>query len=119
FRVDRAENAEPRALRFARREIPGGDAAQFVRAGLRGAGNLRVSARVHASAEELESRVVRWFEIQPIDEHSCLVRTEDSDLRWVAFGLALCDAQVSDVQPAELCELLNGWSARLLQGSET
>lgn len=119
FRVDRAENAEPRALRFARREIPGGDAAQFVRAGLRGAGNLRVSARVHASVEELESRVGRWFEIQPIDEHSCLVRTEDSDLRWVAFGLALCDAQVSDVRPAALREVLASWSSNLSSGSGT
>lgn len=117
FRVDRAENAEPRALRFAPREIPGGDAAQFVRAGLRGAGNLRVSALVHASAEEVESRVGRWFEIQPMDENSCMVRTEDSDLRWVAFGLALCEAKVSEVQPAELLELMADWSLRFRAAS--
>lgn len=119
FRVDRAENAQPRALRFAPREIPGGDPAQFVRAGLRGAGNLRVSARVHASAEDLESRIGRWFEIQPLDEHSCIVRTEESALRWVAFGLALCEAEVSDAQPAELGELMMDWSSRLARASGT
>lgn len=116
FRVDRAENAEPRALRFAPRDIPGGDAAQFVRAGLRGAGNLRVSALVHAGAEVVESRIGRWFEIQPIDENSCMVRTEDSDLRWVAFGLALCEAQISEVQPAELRRILTEWLLNLSPG---
>jgi len=116
FRVDRAENAQPRALRFAPREIPGGDAAQFVRAGLRGAGQPQVSARVHASVEELVPRIGRWFEIEPLNEHSCMVRTDGADLRWVAFGLALSEAHVSDVQPAELCELLTAWSAKLAPG---
>ena len=116
FRVDRAENARPRALRFAPREIPGGDAAQFVRTGLRGSGQQQVSARVHAGAEELTSRIGRWFEIQPLDEHSCVVRTDGTDLRWTAFGLALSEAEVSDVEPAELRGLLSSWSARLAPG---
>ncbi|MCW4466903.1 YafY family transcriptional regulator [Glutamicibacter sp. MNS18] len=117
FRVDRAENAQPRALRFAPREIPGGDAAQFVRAGLRGSGHPQVSARVHASTAELAPRVGRWFEIQPLDEHSCMLRSENADLRWAAFGLALCEAPVSEVQPTELRDLLASWSSNLSTGS--
>ncbi|MFJ2619789.1 helix-turn-helix transcriptional regulator [Glutamicibacter sp. NPDC087344] len=119
FRVDRAENAQPRALRFAPRQIPGGDAAQFVRTGLRGSGNLQASARVYASAQELFSRVGRWFEIQPLDEVSCRVSITESDLRWVAFGLAMCEARVTEVQPAQLRELLVDWSNRLAPGSDT
>lgn len=118
FRVDRAENAQPRALRFAPRQIPGGEAAQFVRAGLRGAGQIQVSVRVHACAEVVTSRIGKWFEIQPVDEHSCLVRSEESDLRWVAFGLALCEAELTDVQPTELRTLLARWSANLGQQSQ-
>ena len=117
FRVDRAENAQPRALRFASREIPGGDAAQFVRAGLRGSGHPQVSARVHASPAELAPLVGRWFEIQPLDEHSCMLRSENADLRWAAFGLALCEAPVSEVQPTELRDLLASWSSNLSTGS--
>ena len=118
FRVDRAENAQPRALRFAPREIPGGDAAQFVRAGLRGSGHPQVSVRVQASAAKLAPLVGRWFEIQPLDEHSCMLRSDNADLRWAAFGLALCDAPVSEVQPTELRDLLASWTANLSSGPE-
>lgn len=113
FRVDRAEQAEPRALRFAPREIPGGDAAQFVRKGLRGAGVQPISARVHAGAAEVASRIGQWFEIQPLDEHSCMVRTENANLQWAAFGLAQSAAKVSDVQPEGLRKLLDAWSSNL------
>lgn len=115
FRVDRAENTDPRALRFAPRQIPGGEAAQFVRNGLRGSGVQPVSARVHSSAKALAPLIGRWFEIDPIDDRSCMVRTENADLRWAAFGLALSEAPVSEVQPKELRELLSEWSARLAQ----
>lgn len=113
FRVDRALNPSPRALRFAPREVPGGDAAAFVRAGLRGSGQPEVSARIQASAEKLEPLIGRWFQIQQIDENSCLVRTENMDLRWAAFGLAMSEAKVSDVQPKELRALLDSWISNL------
>ncbi|HJX77890.1 helix-turn-helix transcriptional regulator [Glutamicibacter sp.] len=118
FRVDRAQNPSPRALRFTPRQVPGGDAAGFVRAGLRGSGQLEVSARIHSSAQKLEPLIGRWFQIQQIDEESCLVRTENMDLRWVAFGLAMSESRVSEVQPKELRELLNSWSKNLVQGSK-
>lgn len=117
FRVDRAENADPRALRFAPRQIPGGDAAQFVRNGLRGSGVQPVSARVHSSAKALAPLIGRWFEIDPIDDRSCMVRTENADLRWAAFGLALSEAPVSEVQPAELRALLASWISRFSPAS--
>ncbi|MFJ2146472.1 transcriptional regulator [Arthrobacter sp. MYb214] len=110
FRVDRALNPSPRALRFAPREVPGGDAAAFVRVGLRGSGQPEVSARIQASAEKLEPLIGRWFQIQQIGENSCLVRTENMDLRWAAFGLAMSEARVSEVYPRELRKLLDLWS---------
>ena len=110
FRVDRALNPSPRALRFAPREVPGGDAAAFVRVGLRGSGQPEVSARIQASAEKLEPLIGRWFQIQQIGENRCLVRTENMDLRWAAFGLAMSEARVSEVYPRELRKLLDLWS---------
>ncbi|WP_159613336.1 YafY family protein [Glutamicibacter sp. JC586] len=109
FRVDRAQNASPRTLRFTPRVVPGGDAASFVRAGLRGSGQPDVSARIHASAKKLEPLIGRWFQIEEIDADSCLVRTENMDLHWAAFGLAMGQAKVSDVQPKELRTLLDTW----------
>lgn len=118
FRVDRAQNPSPRALRFTPKQVPGGDAAGFVRAGLRRSGHPGVSARIHASVEKLEPLIGRWFEIQQIDEDSCLVSTENMDLRWAAFGLAMSESRVSEVQPKELRKLLDSWSKNLVQGSE-
>ncbi len=113
FRVDRAQNPSPRSLRFTPRAVPGGDAAGFVREGLRGSGPPNVSARVQARAKELEPLIGRWFQIEEIDADSCIVRTENTDLRWAAFGLAMSQAKVSDVQPRELRELLDSWIANL------
>jgi len=113
FRVDRAQNASPRALRFAPRAAPGGDAAGFVRAGLRGTGPQDVSARIHASAKKLEPLIGRWFQIEAIDANNCLVRTENMNLNWAAFGLAMSQAKVSDIQPAELRTLLDSWTENL------
>ncbi|MBF6671880.1 YafY family protein [Glutamicibacter sp. FBE19] len=119
FRVDRAQNASPRALRFIPRPVPGGDAAGFVRAGLRGSGQPGVSARVYANAEKLEPLIGRWFEIQQIDGDSCLVRTENMDLRWAAFGLAMSEAKVSEVQPTELRALLDSWISNIGPSQES
>ncbi|QIV87506.1 helix-turn-helix transcriptional regulator [Glutamicibacter mishrai] len=113
FRVDRAQNPSPRALRFTPRVVPGGNAASFVRAGLRGSGQQDVSARIHASTKELEPLIGRWFQIEEIDDNSSLVRTENMNLNWAAFGLAMSRAKVSDVQPAELHTLLDSWMENL------
>lgn len=113
FRVDRAQNPSPRALRFTPRVVPGGNAASFVRAGLRGSGQQDVSARIHASTKELEPLIGRWFQIEEIDDNSSLVRTENMNLNWAAFGLAMSRAKVSEVQPAELRTLLDSWTENL------
>ena len=113
FRVDRAQNPTPRALRFTPRQVPGGDASSFVRAGLRGSGQPDVSARVHASAEQLEPLIGRWFQIEEIDDGNSLVSTENMNLNWAAFGLAMSQAKVSAVQPTELRELVDSWIANL------
>lgn len=91
FRVDRMAQPVLAGARFVRREIPGGDAAEFVRAGLR----LAITAAeatvvVHASTGEVDA-VRRWLDADAtaLDEsRSELVLRADSD-EWLASMIAM------------------------------
>lgn len=115
FRVDRAAQAEPRGLRFTARQIPGNDAAEFVRAGLQGERSYEVSALVHAPAQQVDAVVGRWFQVQANDGETCTVHGTSDDLRWAAFALAMTGAQFSQVEPSELRELMSDWGQRFAQ----
>lgn len=54
FRVDRMTEPQLAGARFERRDVPGGDAAEFVRAGLRAAvATVAATIEVHATATEI------------------------------------------------------------------
>ncbi len=116
FRVDRAANADPRGLRFAPRQIPGNDAAAFVRAGLQGERSHDISALVHAPAAQVDQAIGRWFKVSAHDENTCVVHGTSDDLRWAAFALAMTGERFSQVEPAALREQLAEWSARFADG---
>ena len=69
FRLDRMSEAATTGVRFRQRELPGGDAAEFVKGGLR---NLpqrhHVSVLVHTDADAVRRRVGRWGEVEELGE---------------------------------------------------
>jgi predicted DNA-binding transcriptional regulator YafY len=91
FRVDRVSQARPSGRRFSARTIPGGDPAAFVRTSIRKL-TYRYEAIVtyQAPAERLRERMpLGWGSIEALDERTCMYRTSDDDLDWLAFRIGM------------------------------
>ena len=119
FRIDRIADPVPASVRFAPREIPGGDPVALVAAGQR-AGANRYEARltVRAPAETVLARVPRgWGDVTAIDAGSCELRTGDDDLGWLALRIAMLNADVEVHEPPELRERLGEMAARLARAA--
>lgn len=120
FRIDRIADPVPAAVRFAPREVPGGDPVAFVAAGRR-AGASRHEARltVQAPAGVVRRRLPGgWGEVTPIDEHRCELRTGDDDLGWLAHRVAMLGADIEVHEPAELRDRLAEMGRRLLRAGD-
>lgn len=114
FRLDRLSAPMGTRARFRRRDIPGGDAASFVRQGLsqRDRGQ-QVVATVHAPAEDVERRIGRWAQVAAIDAQSCRVEMDAGQPQWPLFALGVVRAPFDiATAPAELHAMLDDWSER-------
>jgi predicted DNA-binding transcriptional regulator YafY len=108
FRLDRLEQLRQHGRRFAQRTIPGGDAAAFVRRNI-GELTYRYEAEVtyDAPVEQLRKRLAYgWGSLEALDERSCVYRTSDDDLDWLAFRIGMAGADFRVEGPPELREAL-------------
>jgi predicted DNA-binding transcriptional regulator YafY len=114
FRLDRLRDPHGTRSRFRPREIPGGDAAAYVRQGLsRHDTGLVVRALVHGPLEEVEPRTGRWARLSRVDDHTCRIEMDAVDARWAAFGLGVIGAPFTlEEATPELRSVLADWSAR-------
>ncbi|GAA4144018.1 helix-turn-helix transcriptional regulator [Actinomadura keratinilytica] len=119
FRVDRMRTPRAVGVRFAPREVPGGDAAQFVRRSLAAARPaVRAVLRVHAPAHVLADRFrVTGQELEPVDERTCLLRTRAESLEWTALRVAFLDLDFEVLEPPELADRLGELGRRLLRAA--
>jgi predicted DNA-binding transcriptional regulator YafY len=118
FRVDRI--AEPRrtGVRVPARELPAGDAAEFVtRKLLELAPTCGATATLHAPAEQVALRLGATADLEPLDEHRCLLRGHADTLEWWAMRLATlgCEFEVHD--PPELAGYLRDLGARVTRAT--
>lgn len=117
FRLDRLTDPQPTSRTFRPRELPGGDAAAFVSAGLRKAQDdsvQEVVAKVGLPAVEVERRIGRYASIEgaPDDPSSTLVRMLHP-LGWTLLMLGSLDADYDLVEVSEqTLRELRGWNAR-------
>jgi predicted DNA-binding transcriptional regulator YafY len=114
FRLDRLREPFGTRSRFRPRDVPGGDAAAYVRNGLsRNDTRLSVRALVRAPAGEVEPRIGRWARVTAVDEDSCRLEMDALDPRWAAFGLGVVEAPftIEDAAP-EVTALLADWGER-------
>ena len=103
FRLDRMTEARTTGMRFRQRELPGGDAAEFVKAGLRGmAQRHHVEVLVRTAPDVVRRAVGRWGTVEEVDATSCRLTMEVDDLAWPMFVLAGLDADFVVEGPAEL-----------------
>ncbi|MGW3075014.1 helix-turn-helix transcriptional regulator [Kitasatospora sp. NPDC001132] len=114
FRVDRVSGPATTGVRFTPRPLPAEDAAAYV------AGKLRrpspsgtVVATVHAPAERVgHSLRPGDAEVEPIDAHSCRLRSRSDSLEWTAMRLLSLDCAFEVHEPPALREHLRRLAAR-------
>ncbi len=114
FRMDRLRDPEGTRAIFRPRDIPGGDAAAYVKKGLSRGETMHLVVTVAAPESHVTPRIGPWATIVDSDETSCRLEIEANDVRWASFGIAMLEAPVTiESAPAAVVETLNEWSSRL------
>jgi predicted DNA-binding transcriptional regulator YafY len=113
FRVDRLAAPQGTGARFRPRDLPAGDAAEFVRSRL---DNLprphRVEVVVEAPAAAVRERVGQWSTVEELGAGCCrLLMTADS-LDWPTLALGVLGADFRVVNPPELRDRVHEWGER-------
>jgi predicted DNA-binding transcriptional regulator YafY len=120
FRLDRMSGASLTGIRFRQRELPGGDAAEFVKGGLRTVPQRHhVSVRVHAAPDVVRRQVGRWATVEELGEQESRLRMEADDLTWPMLALAGLGAEFRIESPAELVESTAAVGALFTRAAET
>ncbi|MER6972032.1 YafY family protein [Nocardioides sp. NPDC000445] len=115
FRVDRVSDPMTTGQMFRPREIPGGDAAAYVQAGIRSRpAAFDVCVLLGVEPDVVARRVGRWGEVEPA-EGGCRLRMQVDDLSWPMMILAGVDADFTVEQPVELAELVKQVGERFVR----
>jgi predicted DNA-binding transcriptional regulator YafY len=119
FRLDRISSVTGTGARFRPRQLPATDAAEFVRAAVRGpaVASYQVEVVVEDAAEQVTARIGRWAQVEPEGPDRCRVRMTADSLDWVAFALGETGARFTVVGPPELGRLLADWADRFAQAT--
>jgi predicted DNA-binding transcriptional regulator YafY len=119
FRIDRLRDPKATGIRFHPRELPGGDAAAFVRAGIENMpAAYTVEVLVHASVDAVRAAIGPWGTVEHVDGDRCrLIMTIDS-LDWPAFAMGAVRADFEVVGPPEFVEHLREWGERFTRAAE-
>ncbi|MEU4210187.1 YafY family protein [Streptomyces sp. NPDC026206] len=116
FRVDRVSEPFATGARFAERELPVADAAEFLKRSMaRLQPTYRLLATFRAPVEFVTARLPNWLGTPVrVDDDTCRLDVTTSDsLEWVAFRLALVDCAFEVQEPAELIDHLRELGTRI------
>src|SRR4051795_13346382 len=116
FRVDRIVGRPRSGARGARREVPGGDAAAFVRQSIRGGDGdvVRGRIRLRAPADVVAARIpARYVSVSPDGADACVVTTTGRWSREFLVWMATLDVPLTVLEPQELADEASRIAARL------
>ncbi|WP_083733890.1 helix-turn-helix transcriptional regulator [Actinomadura sp. CNU-125] len=117
FRVDRLTGPYSTGARFRPRELPAGDAAEFVRAGLDEMPRpYTVEALIEAPAAVVRARIGRWSTAEEIDAGRCRVRITADSPDWATMALGVVGADFHVVDPPEMRERVHEWGSAVPPG---
>ncbi|GIL26049.1 DNA-binding transcriptional regulator [Actinocatenispora comari] len=104
FRVDRITPRIPTGPRFTPRPLPADDLAEYVARRVSTAPwRYQATVRVLVGADELAKRMpASAGQIDPVDEHSCLLRTGADNIDMLAVYLGMFGADFEVLDPPEL-----------------
>ncbi|WP_150462754.1 helix-turn-helix transcriptional regulator [Nesterenkonia ebinurensis] len=113
FRFDRMTRVDSTRDRFRRRDLPGGDAAEFVEAGIRGRHAVKVVAELAAPAERVRRAVGRWVEVTGVEADRCRVEIDADSMDWAVIAVGMSGEPVISASPPEYADRLRDWANRL------
>ncbi|QCX29039.1 YafY family transcriptional regulator [Nocardioides jishulii] len=117
FRVDRVTAPEPTGQRFRPRDLPGGDAVEFVRAGIRRAQpHHEVRVTIEAPVDEVVAAVGRWGRVTP-EGVGCRLEMEVDSLGWPLMVLGEVGADFHVESPPELADAVAEVAARFARAA--
>ncbi len=120
FRVDRVQEPFATGARFAPRELPTGNAAEFLKQSMqRRQETYTFEVTFAAPREVIAARLPAWLgSPEPVDEHSCRVRGSTGDaVEWFAVRLAVLGYEFTVHEPPELVEHVRELGARLTRAA--
>lgn len=120
FRVDRVSDPFATGARFVPRELPSGDAAEFIRDSMwRGRQTYDVDVTFAAPAMFVAARLPAVLgPLEALDDDTCRLRCTASDsIEWLAIRLALTDCEFTARGPAELVSCLSDMAGRLARST--
>lgn len=117
FRLDRIREPRPVGSHFTPREVPGGDAADFVASSIgRARPHHEATLVVHAPWADVEG-VLQWAEhtLRETQADHCVVRIRSEDLGRLAMTVAeiALTAPVTVIEPAELSDAIKRLASHL------
>ncbi|MFD7477772.1 helix-turn-helix transcriptional regulator [Streptomyces sp. NPDC059837] len=120
FRVDRIAEPFATGVRFTPRQLPTGSAAEYLRQSMYGRQETYdFEVTFAAPAAFVAARLPKWLGApEPIDEHSCLLRSSAGDsVEWLAVRLAMVDCEFTVRRPAELVGCVRELGGRLTRAA--
>ncbi|WP_248763231.1 YafY family protein [Pseudarthrobacter sp. SSS035] len=118
FRLDRLANAQRTGGRFRPRDLPGGDAADFVRTGIENVPRrYQVEVLIRAPAAAVRTEVGRWAAVEEISDQESLLRADVDALEWIALFLGAVGADFEVRSPPELTSYLREWGERFTRAT--
>jgi predicted DNA-binding transcriptional regulator YafY len=118
FRLDRLTGPRGTGSRFRTRELPAGDAAEFVRAGVhRVRTPIEVEVLVQAPAARVREQAGRWATVDELDPQRCLLRMSVDSLDWPLLILGSVGAEFEVRSPPELVDRARDWAARFARAT--
>ncbi|MDL2077637.1 YafY family protein [Streptomyces sp. GXMU-J15] len=120
FRVDRVSEPFATGARFTPRELPTGDAAEYLRQSMyRRQETYEFVVTFAAPADFIAARLPKWVGApEPIDDRTCRLRaTTDDAVEWMAVRLAMADCEFTVHEPAELVQCVRDLGGRLTRAA--
>ncbi|MEV6959327.1 YafY family protein [Streptomyces sp. NPDC051207] len=118
FRVDRIAEPFATGARFTPRELPTGDAAEYLRRSMhRRQETYGFTVTFAAPAEVVATRVPGWLGApEPLGPDTCRLRATTADaMEWVAVRLAMLGLDFTVQEPVELVDAVRGLGERLVR----
>jgi predicted DNA-binding transcriptional regulator YafY len=107
FRVDRLSDPESTGARFRQRDVPTGDAAEFVRSQLAAVPTrYRIIVNIRTAATDVDRVVRHWGTVEVVNDDSCRLTMNVDSFEWPAFVLAVVGAEFEVLEPTELRDWL-------------